>query len=360
MSRPAKASISLSALRHNYQQLAELAGDGQILAVIKANAYGHGAIDIAAALQELAPMFGMASIEEALELRQADIYKPILLMEGCFSTDEVSIAAVQNFALVCHNQQQVAAILEASLPTPVKVWLKLDTGMHRLGFTQQQARQAYAELSASENVQPQVILTTHLACADELENPLNLQQIEKFEQLSHELGCDGSIANSAGLLGWPQARKQWNRPGIALYGVSPFTESSMLTQELKPVMQLTSQVIAVREVKTGEHVGYGHQWMAEQDSKIATVAIGYGDGYPRGAENGTPVLIRGQQAPLVGRVSMDMISIDVTHIADVELGDEVVLWGPDLDVNLVAEYAGTLGYELLTRMPLRTPRVYQE
>jgi len=360
MSRPAKASINLSALRHNYQVLTELAGEGNILAVIKANAYGHGATDIAIALQQQAPMFGVASIEEALELRQADIYKPILLMEGCFSRDEVSLASIQNFALVCHNQQQVEDILQANLPTPVKVWLKLDTGMHRLGFEPKEARVAYDKLCASSNVQSQVILTTHLACADELDNPVNMQQIDKFECFSQALGCAGSIANSAGLLGWPQARKQWNRPGIALYGVSPFTEQIVNTEQLKPVMRLTSEVIALRQVKAGECVGYGHKWMAEQDSLIATVAIGYGDGYPRGAKNGTPVLVRGQQALLVGRVSMDMISIDVSHIQQVELGDEVVLWGPELDVNLIAACADTLGYELLTRMPSRTPRIYQD
>lgn len=358
MARPAQALINLSALEHNFQLLDQLGATGHTLAVIKANAYGHGTVDIARAMEPYIPMFGVASIEEAMLLRGGDIYKPVLLMEGAFSADEVILASVHNFALVCHCFQQVDDIVNANLAAPVKVWLKYDSGMHRLGFDDQQLIQAYRCLRESENVQAEMVLTTHLACADELDNDFNTQQIQRFDELNLQVPVATSIANSAGLMGWPEARRDWNRPGIGLYGVNPFLVSHPEADELKPVMTLTSAVISLRQVNAGESVGYGHQWTAREPRVIAAIAVGYGDGYPRSAKNGTPVLVNGHQVPLVGRVSMDMISVDVTDIPPVRLGDKVILWGQGLDVNVVAQWADTIGYELITRMPARVPRLY--
>lgn len=362
MSRPCHAQIDLQALRDNYRLACELAPAAQAVAVVKANAYGHGAVEAAKALEPLAPVLGVACIEEALELRSAGIVKPILLLEGIFSADEVSIASEQNFFLMVENLEQIEAIIQAELSKPVCCWLKIDTGMHRLGLLPEQVDGALAVLKASKNVQADIIMASHFASADELENPSNAEQLHCFDELIAQCeqaqGLAQSLANSATILAHPHAHRQWLRPGFMLYGASPFTVENENAAKLKPVMSLLSEVISLRPIKAGERVGYGGKWQAERDSIIATIACGYGDGYPRHAANGTPVLIDGHEAPLVGRVSMDMITVDVTDIADVQLGSRAEMWGKELCVNRIAAHANTIGYELLTRMPARPPRVY--
>ncbi len=358
MSRPARAIIDLAALRANYRLAHSLAPQQNHLAVVKANAYGHGALRCAQALEPLAPAFGVACIEEALALRAGGIEKPILLLEGTFSDDEVLIAAEQNFWLMAENRTQIDAILAAPCTHPLRVWLKLDTGMHRLGLPPEQLPALYAQLRQSGKVDPEIVLATHLACADELDNPFTQAQIASFRAACQGLEAPVSLANSPGLLGWPEARGAWNRPGFMLYGNSPFTEPHPQADGLQPVMRLQSAVIALREVPVGGSVGYGRTWRAARPSRVATVAMGYGDGYPRHAPSGTPVLVNGQRAPLVGRVSMDMLTVDVTDLPGVQLNDPVILWGPELPVNEVAAAAGTIGYELLTRMTGRVPRVF--
>ena len=229
--------------------------------------------------------------------------------------------------------------------------------MHRLGIRPDRAAEFHQRLRASDNVSDHVVLYTHFACADDLGSDLTRRQMAVFEQTCGALPGERSAANSPGLLAWPDARYDWVRPGYMLYGNSPFGAPHPNAERLQPVMTLASAVISVREIPAGDTVGYGAIWTAPRPSRIATVTIGYGDGYPRLAPNGTPVLVNGRRAPLAGRVSMDMITVDVTDLPDVEVGDEVVLWGAGLPAGEVARHVGTIGYELTTRMPARTPRV---
>ncbi len=360
MSRPTRASVNLAALRHNCQLAKDLTGDGQLMPVVKANAYGHGAVQVARALEPLADAFAVACIEEAQELRESGIALPVMLMEGVFSDDELEIASRHDFWIMVQNELQLAALESASLPRPVTCWLKLDSGMHRLGFEMERAGELLSRLQACQQVSGDVVLATHLACADELDNPYTREQIERFRTHTEALDMPTSIANSPGLLGWPEARSDWNRPGVMLYGQSPFHAPHPEADKLQPVMTLTSTIIALREVQKGDSVGYGSTWTASRPSRIATVPIGYGDGYPRRAENGTPVLVDGRRAPLAGRVSMDMITIDVTDVPDAQLGDEITLWGEGLTANEIAGHADTIGYEIMTRMLARVPREYRD
>jgi alanine racemase len=358
MSRPTRAIIDLAALRHNYGLALSLSESGQAMPIVKANAYGHGATNIARALEPMAPALGVACIEEAVELRDAGIKKPILLLEGFFSSEELVLAAQHNFWLMVQSDLQLQALESARLSQPVNCWLKLDTGMHRLGFEPSAARQLYSRLQACPNVADEVVLATHFACADDLDGIFTSQQIQLFRRHTDGIAAPCSLANSPGLLGWPQARAQWNRPGFMLYGHSPFSQPHPQAAALQPVMTLRSEIMAIRDVAVGESVGYAAAWTAHRLSRIATVPVGYGDGYPRHAESSTPVLINGQRAQLVGRVSMDMITIDVTDVEDVTIGSEVILWGKDLSANEVAEHAETIGYEIMTRLHNRVPRVF--
>ena len=356
--RPAKAIINLDALVANYQAATAAAKRAQALAVVKANAYGHGAVAVARALEPHAPAFAVACIEEAIELRDAGISKPILLLEGVFEPDELATCANLNFWVVVENAMHLDALLNATLERPLSVWLGLDSGMHRLGLNANELDSYLSALNESDNVHGDIVLASHFACADELDNPFTNQQISNFRAAIKHLSNPTSLANSAGIMAWPDCHGDWVRPGYMLYGNSPLDRDHPNAEALKPVMTLKSAVISVREIAEGESVGYARSWQAEQPSKVATVAMGYGDGYPRHAPNGTPVLVNGQLCKLAGRVSMDMITVDVSHISDVQIGDEVVLWGEGLSVNTVADSAGTIGYELLTRMPMRTRREY--
>lgn len=359
MSRPTQALIDLNALKHNYRLACSLAPASRIMPVVKANAYGHGAAEISKALtEENAVAFAVACIEEAIELRNSHIQQPILLLQGQFTRDEIIEAANKNFWLMIGNQPQLDAITNAQLNKPVRVWLKVDTGMHRLGITPDELGNFYQRLKASSNVHDNITIATHFACADELDDPATQQQTTMFKQVVADINTETSLANSAAMLGWRQTHADWNRPGLMLYGTSPFSSAHSIADQLKTVMTLKSQVISVRDINTGEAIGYSQSWRAERPSRIATITIGYADGYPRHAPNGTPVLINGQRAPMAGRVSMDMITVDVTDLPETQIGDEAILWGNELPVNEVAEHAGTISYELLARMPMRTPRVY--
>ena len=360
MSRPTKAIIDLQALRHNFDLAQSLAPSSDTIAMVKANAYGHGAVEVATALATMAPAFGVASIDEALELRQGGISRPIMLLEGIFELDEVALAAHHNFWLMVENSRQLEAVVSANLTQQVKVWLGMDTGMHRLGFQPEEIQSAYNRLRNSRNVSEEIVLASHFACADDLSNPATSQQIQQFDLYTPagQKPPKTSLANSAAILGWPKAQRNWQRPGYMLYGNSPFSASQKNADQLRPVMSFESAVISVRSIRSGESVGYTANWAAQRDSVIATVTVGYGDGYPRQAANGTPVLINGVRCPLVGRVSMDMITVDVTDLPGAAIGDRAVLWGPELPVNEVAIHCDTIGYELLTRMPSRVPRIY--
>ena len=357
MSRPTRAVIDLQALRHNYQLAQSLAPDSKTIPMVKANAYGHGAVKVSQALSDIAPAFGVACIEEALELRSAGIKQPILLLEGAFDAAELKVAATKGFWVMVENHQQKQAIIDADLALPLTVWLGVDTGMHRLGFHPDEINEVYKTLNSSRNVSQPIVVTSHFACADDLHSDATAKQIATFKVCA-PVAAMQSLANSAAILAWPKAQREWQRPGYMLYGNSPFAGPQENADKLKPVMSFESAVISLRSIAAGESVGYTANWTAERDSTIATITVGYGDGYPRNASNGTPVLINGVRYPLVGRVSMDMITVDVTELSDVAIGDKALLWGPELPVNEVASYCGTIGYELLTRMPGRVPRIY--
>ncbi len=323
------------------------------MAVIKADAYGHGAINVAKILRGRCQCYAVAISEEALILREAGIVEPIVIFEGAHQQEECEEAARLNCILVAHNRQQLDWIMLSPKAKRPPVWLKIDTGMHRLGFDVAELGQvmsAYAELISSETV-----LVTHLASADDLANTLTQQQLDKFFAIQQQYPLKCSIANSPATLGWPGAHGTWNRVGMGLFGGGPLPENTAIAP-LKPAMTLQASVMSLRTIAAGESVGYGQTWVAPRKSVIATVSIGYADGYPRHCPNGTPTAIRGQRAPLVGRVSMDMITIDVTDVPEVELGDIVELWGQQVSISEVAELAGTISYELMTRLSTRVPR----
>ncbi len=357
MARPNQARLNLAALRHNLAVAKALAPGSRAVAVVKANAYGHGALVVARELAPLADALAVACIEEAVALRDGGITTPILLLQGIFEASELALAAQLEFWVMINTEQQLNWLEEARLSQPLRCWLKLDTGMHRLGIPPATAVASYQRLRASKQAQQNIVLTTHMSSADDLDCAQTGLQIEQFEQLCQGLEGERSAANSAVVLAWPMAHYDWIRPGYMLYGNSPMVAAHPNAQPLQPVMTLTSAVTALREVASGKTVGYGGDWVAKRPSRIATITIGYGDGYPRLAPAGTPVLVGGRRAPLAGRVSMDMITVDVTDLPGVTIGDEVVLWGEGLSMGEVAQHAGTIGYELTTRMPARTPRI---
>ncbi|EAT12401.1 alanine racemase [Bermanella marisrubri] len=362
MSRPTQAIIDLEALRSNYRLADSLAPQSQSIAVVKANAYGHGAVPCAKALEPIVPAFAVASIDEAIELREGGIRKPILLLEGPFSFGEVQIASEHEFWLMIENHNHLAFIEQCEhkklICKPLKCWLKMDSGMHRLGFMPFEIAAIYQKLKSTSIVHDEIVVATHFATADVEGDAFVKEQIDCFNEAISGLGCLTSLCNSAGVMAWPQAHGSWNRPGFMLYGASPFELPQHNDKTLQSVMTLQSKVISVRNVKKGEAVGYGKTWIAQRDSRIATVTVGYGDGYPRHAKNGTPILVNNQRCKLAGRVSMDMITVDVTDVGSVNIGDDVICWGKDLPINEVAHYSGTIGYELMTRMPLRPSRIY--
>jgi len=326
----------------------------RVLAVIKANAYGHGIVTAARALAG-ADAFAVARLPEALALREAGIAARIVLLEGVQDGGELGVAAAQGLELFVHQHEQIDMLERMRDAQALRVWLKIDTGMGRLGFRPPEVPRALARLAACRSVAQPPLLATHLAESELRGNPRTQAQLERFAQATAGLPGERSIANSAGLVAWPAARAHWVRPGIMLYGVSPFPDSTGADLGLRPVMTFETTVIAVKEIAAGERVGYGGAWTAPAPARIAIAAAGYGDGYPRSAPNGVPVLVKGRPAALVGRVSMDMLAIDVSGRGDVVPGDPVQLWGPALPVERVAAAAGTIGYELTCRVSRRVP-----
>lgn len=366
MSRPTIVKIDLEAVRNNFALAQSLAPNSKTMPMVKANAYGHGAVEVARALADIAPAFGVACTEEALELREAGISNPILLLEGTFTADEVELASRHNFWLMIENQHQIDAVIEADLPTPIQTWLGIDTGMHRLGFQPNEAAEALARLTINNrNVARNIVIASHFASSEDSNSSFTKQQLGLFDQTSEVLsGIDNtlslqfSLANSAAILMRPESHRDWNRPGYMIYGCSPLEGDINYRGQLKPAMTFESAVISVRTIKEGESVGYNNRWQANAETKIATIAVGYGDGYPRTAPDGTPLLVNGVRCPLAGKVSMDMITVDVTDLPAVNIGDKAILWGPELTPDEISKYSGSSGYELLTRMPSRVPRVY--
>lgn len=344
MARPLQATIRLDHLYHNYLTARELAG-GKALAVVKANAYGHGAVACARALAAITDGFAVACLEEAVQLRQAGITLPILLLEGVFEASELAEVDALDLWMVVHQPEQLV-MLEASAPAhPYNVWLKMDSGMHRAGFAPADFAAAHQRLLDSGKVE-KITLMSHFARADEADSSASTEQVVAFQQAAAGLSGEISLANSAGLIGWPEARRGWGRAGIMLYGSNPFTDGAVHA-DLKPVMRLTSRVFAVRELAAGEPIGYGASFHTERPTRVGLVACGYADGYPRLASTGSPVAIDGIRSRIIGRVSMDMLTVDLTDLPHAGVGSEVELWGDTVSVNEVAAQAGTISYELL-------------
>lgn len=353
--RPARARINLDALRQNYLLTRQQHGR-RALAVIKANAYGHGALPCARALEDVADGFAVAVIEEAMQLREGGIRSPILVLEGPFAADEIALALRHSLWLVVHHHAQLQWLDFEPSPEHGKldIWLKLNTGMNRAGFEADAYRKAWQKLKACPLVSD-IVLMTHLARADEPESGATIDQISRFDATTEGLPGDRSIANSAGVLAWPETCRDWARPGIALYGADPMPTPSGL---LRPVMTLESEIMAVRDIPKGATVGYGARFRAERPSRVGLVAMGYADGYPRSAPDGTPVWVAGQRTRLIGRVSMDMLTVDITDIPDAVIGSPVELWGSQVSVNEVAQLAGTIAYELLCNVK-RVRKLYE-
>lgn len=346
MSRPAVARIRLDAFRHNYRLAKETHG-GHALAVIKANAYGHGAVQCARAVEDEADGYAVASIEEALTLRLAGITGPILLLEGFFEAAELPEIEAEDLWIVVHQPWQVEALIAARLFNPLTVWLKMDSGMHRAGLAPDDYRAAYERLRGHPNV-AHIVLMSHFACADETTSAHPPHQIKIFRAATAGIDAPVSLSNSAAVLGWPDARADWARPGIMLYGDDPLAgQAGNPGGRLRPVMQLESAVISVRTIPSGEPVGYGGVFVAKRPTRVGVVACGYADGYPRAAPTGTPVAVDGKLTRLIGRVSMDMLTVDLTDLPQAGLGSRVELWGDRVAVGEVARHAGTIAYELL-------------
>jgi alanine racemase len=355
-----RALVDTAALRHNLGTIRAYAPGAKVMAVVKANAYGHGLVSTALALAD-ADAFAVARLEEGIALRGAGVRAPIVLLEGVFSAEQLAEAAHHRFELVVHDPLQIKLLEAHRGAERFMVWIKMDTGMNRLGFRPESFAPALARLRALAVPALELRVMTHLACADERDAPMTNEQIAMFERTLEHPAVTGaerlatSIGNSAGTLGWPRAHGDWVRPGLALYGVSPFAGETAERHGLKPVMTLETTVLTVRDVKRGETVGFAGTWRAGRDSAIAILAAGYGDGLPRHLENGTPVLIGGARYPLVGRVSMDMIAVDVTGAPKVSTGNRAVVWGAGLPVEEVAVHADTIPYELLCGVSQRVP-----
>jgi alanine racemase len=389
MTRPSKALIDLAALRSNYLTARNLHGE-RALAVVKANAYGHGAVPCAQALAGIADGFAVAFAAEAFELREAGITKPILVLEGCFDPDEFIAAYRSNLWVVIHQESQLRALETAPIEAhSMRVWLKVDSGMHRAGFALDAVQAAYQRLEACPSV-ASITLMTHFARADEPDSDATARQIAAFHDATAGLPGDRSLSNSGGILAWPSAHSTWARPGILLYGADPLpvkaapktqpdailservdgltqpspeptsqhiSQSLAQAQPLTPVMSLMSEVFAIRTLEPGESLGYGGTFTATTPVRVGLVAIGYADGYPRVAPTGTPIAVVGVLTRTIGRVSMDMLTVDLTDLPQASIGSPVECWGKQIDVNQVAQQAGTIAYELLCNVK-RVPKIY--
>jgi alanine racemase len=324
------------------------------MAVIKANAYGHGLLRVAQALNNLVEGFAVARVQEGVRLRKAGFQQRIVVLEGFTACEELQNLLNFNLEASLHSPHQLDILNGQIESKQLGVWVKIDTGMNRLGFKAHEVNHVFEQLTACNGVKKPLNFMTHFANADDQNDPKTLQQIELFNQLTTNFEGEKSMANSAGILAWQDSLTDWVRAGIMLYGISPFADSTGKQLGLQPLMSLHSRLIAVRDISAGETVGYSGTWTSSHATKLGVVAIGYGDGYPRHAQNGTPVLINGERVSLVGRVSMDMITVDLGLNSTAKAGDDVILWGEDLPIEEIALCSNTIPYTLVCGI---TPRV---
>jgi alanine racemase len=355
VSRATRATIHLAALRENLRRVRELAPRARVMAVVKADGYGHGLERVARELSA-ADAFGVASIADGQRIRATGLSNRVVVLSGIDEPGDIAQMRRLDLETVVHHESQLAW-LEADAPPagarPLRAWLKADTGMHRLGFAPERIAPAQARLLGAPAVDPRITLMTHFANSDVFDDPISSLQIERFDGLAAGFVGERSLANSAGVLGFPAAHADWVRVGGLLYGISVVAGRSAADFGFHPAMTLSTRLIAINRIARGERIGYGGTWACPEDMDVGVAAIGYGDGYPRHAPAGTPVLLRGRRAPVIGRVSMDLVMLDLRGHPDAAVGDEVLLWGPALPVEQVAEAAGTIGYELVCGMTRR-------
>lgn len=355
--RGCRIALNHDALHHNLKRVKKLAPRSRVVAMVKANAYGHGLIQLAKALDSNVEYFGVACLSEAIRLRQAGCQSKILLVEGFFSKDELQEIIRHRLSIVLHQPWQVEAFLALKTKIAIDVWVKHDSGMHRLGLNTEQFKKALAQLKRCPWAEADIKLMTHFACSDHIDQNHMKKQHQTFKQLIADYAFFSvSAANSAAVLSFPDSHYQYVRPGLMLYGSSPFSEQSARELDLKPVMTFSSKIIALRHCQVGEFVGYGATWQATQPTMIATVAAGYGDGYPWQLSKEAYVLIDNTKCPIIGRVSMDMLSVDVTQLNSPHIDQEVILWGDKLPVETVASFSNTISYDLLCRVGLQAHR----
>ena len=352
MSRPTTVKINLAALQHNLQRVREVASQSKIIAMVKADGYGHGLRRVSDALID-ADAFGVACLEEALLIRGRHPNHRIILMEGIFDRSEFSIVVDHDFEIVIHQPWQIDLLAAAKLNRPIKVWIKVDTGMHRLGILPENFATVWQRLNELPMVAATPKVMTHFSDADETDHEKNQQQLQLFQQATAGINTEYSLANSAAILALPESHADWVRPGIMLYGVSPFANSLGRDFNLQAAMTVQSALISIKYCKAGDSIGYGSRYICEENMPVGVIAIGYGDGYPRHAKTGTPVWINGATVPLIGQVSMDMICIDLRDHPQAKIGDRVILWGPELPVEIIARHAETIAYELVCNFSAR-------
>jgi alanine racemase len=343
MARPTSATIHTDALRHNLGAIRARAPGSRVMAVVKADGYGHGLERVARALQG-ADAFGVAALSDAERIRASGLSQPIVLLSGFDEVDDLPQLRRLNVETVVHHAAQLA-MLEQSAGEPIRCWLKVDSGMHRLGFAPDAVRDAHARLSALAGVADDIVLMSHFASSDEFELPQTREQLQVFAHATSGLDGLRSLANSAAVLGWPGAHGDWVRPGGALYGISVVAGKTGADFGLRPAMTLATRLLAVNRIGRGERIGYSATWETPEDMPVGVAAIGYGDGYPRHVPAGTPVLVNGRMAPVIGRVSMDLMTIDLRSQPEARPGDPVTLWGEGLPVEVIADAAATIGYE---------------
>jgi alanine racemase len=348
MSRTAVAILSTENLHHNIRTIKANVPSSKIIAMVKANAYGHGIRSTSMRLEGHVDILGVASIDEAIALRKAGIKTPIMLAEGVFEPSELVIASAENFHVVFHSQEQLGWLNNVFMPNQLQAWLKINTGMGRLGFNLNEAKIVYDKLSSNSKISLPVRVMSHFACADEPLHELNQIQMNNFANFIKGMNTECSICNSAGIFSFPDFHYDYVRPGIAIYGISPFSDKSGFDLNLKPVMTLTSTLIAVNKLKKGDYIGYGGRFRCPENMPVGIIAFGYGDGYPITARDGTPVIVKNTKCSLVGRVSMDMMAVDLRECGDAKVGDPIYLWGDGLPVEELAKYTANITGDMLT------------
>ena len=348
MSRTAIAILSTENLLHNLTVIRKAAPTSKIIAMVKANAYGHGLRSVSSRLSAHVDLLGVASIDEALALRKAGIKTGILLAEGVFEASELVIAATQKFSVVFHHPHQLEWLKKSACPLPIQAWLKINTGMGRLGFDLEDAKKAYIQLTANPQIAKPLRIMSHFACSDDLSHPLNQQQIIAFKNFIKDTTAEYSFCNSGAIFNFPDCHYDYVRPGLALYGGAAIKGLTSQSLNLKPVMTLQSSLIAIQQMQKGATLGYGARYTCAESMPVGVVALGYGDGYPITAKDGTPVLVNNIECPLVGRISMDMLTVDLRPCKQAAVGDPVILWGQGLPIERIVEHTQNISWDLLT------------